>query len=163
VGIFAALVFAAGLRHPVNFMHGPAEMAAAALEGNAGRVLYCGDTDGSFIFAVRSLERRVGTIVIAGDKLPPEIFDRGGIERFAEQYGVSRIVLEKTPKPRPWDRLYDSPTAAMTFVRDIPLSSSHPRWNGNLRLYRFLNPSVNPERRLNVPIPRIGTNLDLKF
>jgi 4-amino-4-deoxy-L-arabinose transferase-like glycosyltransferase len=159
----AAAVFAAAELTGPSYLTGPSQAAAALGGQQVKRVLYCGDTDGSFMFAVRSQDRALRTIVIAGDKLDETVFTSDHIEAFARRYGIDHIVIEKISRARPWDKLGAIPPPSMPVERRIELRSSNPRWNGELTIYRFLNPSPTPERTLSIPIPRIGSQVETKF
>jgi len=153
------------LRVPVTFMSGPYEAARATLTGASRplRILYCGQTDGSFIFAVRSLDPGNRTVVLRGDKLPRSAYSPEAFEQFAHRYGIDYVVIEQTAAPRRWSTLAQAPSPSMALQRIIPLACSQPRWNGELRVYRFTNPSPNPENTLSLPIPMIGSSLEAKF
>jgi hypothetical protein len=131
-------------------------------------VLYCGLTNGNFIFTVRSLDPQLHTVVIRGDKLPETIFSPEEFEDFAHRYGINYIVLEHAPNPpagwtAPWEQLRTQPTPSMIFEREIPLTSSTTEYNGELRIYRFTNPSPTPESTLKLPIPKIKNDFEVKF
>jgi 4-amino-4-deoxy-L-arabinose transferase-like glycosyltransferase len=159
----AAAYFLFHLNTPITFMRGPSEAARKVVSAAPGRVLYCGQTDGSFIFAVRSLDPDLRTVVIRGDKLSRSTFDPVQFEDFAHRYGIRHIVLESTPAGSPWDRLRASPSPSMVLEQEIPLACSQRRWNGDLRVYRFTNPSPNPDNTLKLPIPVIGSDLEARF
>jgi hypothetical protein len=161
--LIAAVVFAAAELAGPSYLTGPSQVAAALHGEQVKRVLYCGDTDGSFMFAMRSQDRALRTIVIAGDKLDETLFTPDRIETFARRYGIDHIVIEKISRTRPWDKLGAAPPASMPVERRIELRSSNPRWNGVLTIYRFLNPSATPESTLSIPIPRIGSQVETKF
>lgn len=161
--LIAAVVFATVELAGPSYLTGPSQAAAALRGEQVKRVLYCGDTDGSFMFAVRSQDPALRTIVIAGDKLDETVFTPDRIETFARRYGIDHIVIEKISRPRPWDKLGAAPPASMPVERRTELRSSNPRWNGALTIYRFLNPSPTPESTLTIPIPRIGSQVETKF
>jgi len=146
-----------------QFLRGPSDAARAVVTGNAQRVLYCGRTNGSFIFAVRTLDPSLQTVVIRGDKLPPELFQAARFEEFAARYGIKRIVLEQTPVPVSWDLLLMQPSASMRLERDIPLVSSTAANNGRLRIYRFINPDPNPRSTITLPNRIMGRDVQLHF
>ena len=153
---------------PVEFLHGPSEVAQVVAKAKPDRVLYCGRTNGNFIFTVRTLDPQLHTVIIRGDKLPEAIFTPEEFEDFAHRYGINYIVLEhtlKSPKDwtMPWDGLRLQPTPSMAFEREIQLSSSDAEYNGELRIYRFTNPSVTPESTLKLPIPKIKGDFEMNF
>ncbi len=162
----AALSLALSLNTPVSFLRGPSEAAKHVKSAAPQRVLYCGRTNGSFIFAIRSLESQLATTVIRCEQLPEGTFSPAEFESFAHKYGINYIVMEHTPiTPRGWHtdwyQLRDAPTASMVLERQIPLSSSQNDVNGDLRVYRFTNPSTNPEKILKRFIEKLYTETDL--
>ena len=121
---------------------------------------------------VRSLDPGFHTIIIRGDKLPASTFTIEVFEEFAHRYGVNYIVLEHTAEysswryteePHPWDSLRTSPSPSMVLERTIPLTSSRRSFNGDLYVYRFTNPSANPDGTLKVPSFLMGDSIDIKF
>jgi hypothetical protein len=151
-----------GLLEPVAYLSGPAQSASAIVTGAPRRILYCGSTDGNFIFAVRALDPRLQTVVVAGEKLmsthTPE-----GFENFARRYGIEYVVIEQTARTQPCDALRNAPAPSMVFEREVPLTSSLPRWNGALRIFRFAQPSARPDDKLTIAVPKIGQTLQVKF
>ena len=160
----AALVWCvAGLRTAPVFLHGPAQAADVLVDGAKRRVLYCGSADGNFIFEVRARDAKINTVVISGDKVPASALTPAKFDQFAKRYGLNDIVLEKSSRPQACDALAAAPTAAMALIREIPLESSEPRWKGKLSLYRYTIPGVNPENNLKMNIPKLATDVDVKF
>ena len=86
--------------------------------------------------------------MIRGDKLPPEMFTPSRFEKFAHDYGVEYVILEHTIIRRPWDALVKQAPQSFALVKDVPLASSDDKLNGTLRVFRFANPSPNPESTL---------------
>ncbi|MDQ3821261.1 MAG: hypothetical protein M3362_26775, partial [Acidobacteriota bacterium] len=153
---------------PVEFLHGPAEAAQLVEGAKPDRVLYCGRTNGNFIFTTRTIDPQHHTVVIRGDKLPESIYTPEEFEDFAHRYGINYIVFERTEKvsedwTMPWESLRQRPTPSMAFEREIQLSSSDSDFNGELRIYRFTNPSANPESTLKLPIPKIKGDFEMNF
>ncbi|HVX65419.1 MAG TPA: hypothetical protein VHA11_02395, partial [Bryobacteraceae bacterium] len=128
---------------------------------HAQRILYCGRSNGNFIFALRSLDRKRETATIRGDKLPRALFAPGEIEKFAHEYGVNYLVLERSAIPRAWDALAEAAPSSFQFVKDLPLASSDNWLNGRLRVFRFLNPSPTPESTLRLKASGVDLNADL--
>ena len=168
----AAVYFAGGLRAPSSFMHGPAEVASHVVAADSSRVLYCGQTDGSFIFALRSLDPQRQTMVIRGGKLPDATFLTDNMEQFAHDYGIHHIILEKTKvnrgwrhtkEPSPWLNLLQSIPPSMVLEHTIPLKSSQRDFNGDLLMYRFTNPSPQPKDTLNAPSRLIHGSIILGY
>jgi len=161
----AALVCAGiGLTVRAPFLHGPSEAAELIMSHKPQRILYCGTSDGNFIFSVRSLDSKLATTVIPGDKLGEKALSPEEFDQFAARYGIQYVVLERTARPQIYDRLHDAATPSMVLERRIPLVSSHPRWDGgHLSVYRLKNtPAVLPDT-LNLPVPKIGSDVQVKF
>ena len=162
LALTAMVVFAS--QGKVAYMYGPDETARALATFMPHRILYCGGTDGSFIFSYRSHHSPMETVIVAGDKLPPTVFTSAGVEDFARRYGIEYIVLEHAPnlRPRlkhPWEALIGAPPSSFQPLRDIPLSSSDPRWNGFLRIYRFTNPGPTPDDGLTMRMNMVGGSM----
>lgn len=164
VGI-ALLLFASRLNAPPTFLRGPEEAARIVVDAQATRVLYAGHTDGSFIFALRCLQPERRTVVIRGDKIPRSTWAAAeSFSDFAARYGIQYVILERTKVPYAWDQLRAAPPAAMLLEREISLVNSQPTWNGDLRVYRLPTPpAASPERKLEVPVPRIGQRVEVGF
>lgn len=160
----AAVCATAGLMVPALFLRGPAEAAEVVMKTKPQRILYCGSTDGNFIFSVRAREPGLRTTVIPGDKLNEKDLSPDTFEQFATQHGIQYIVLEKTGRPQLYDRLHQNPAPFMILERRIPMASSLPRWDGgHLSIYRIAGaPDVIP-KSLKLPIPKIGRDVDVKF
>ncbi len=151
-------------RSRVAFMRGPDEVARMLSSLTPRRILYCGGTDGNFIFSYRSHHAPLETVILAGDKLSADVFIRTALEDFVHRYGVEYVVLEQAPRlpPRmkhPWEPLIDAPAANMVPVRDVSLASSDYRWNGMLRIYRVTNPSPTPDTDLVMRMNMIGGSM----
>jgi hypothetical protein len=159
---FAAAWFVAGLFCRPEFLRGPAEAAALTVQGTPTRILYAGEADGNFIFAVRALDAKFQTTVIPAAKLPPNMFESAAFEQFCREYGINWIVLEDVPRVAAWSSLRTASTASMQLERTIPLESNRHRWRGNLRVYRFASPSEHPGT-LNLPVWKIGGSIEVKF
>ena len=109
----AALAFAAHIATPPAFVNGPAAAAKLIAAARPDRVLYCGRSNGNFIFALRALDPDLRTAIIRGDKLPREVFTPAAFGKFAHDYGVQYIVLERSIVPRPWYGLLEPAPAAV--------------------------------------------------
>ena len=167
IGAAAAVTVVAVVQFPfrTQILHGPEEAARVIAAAKPSRVLYCGGTDGNFIFHYRALQPGLETTIIPGDKLPADIFTAAGIEAFAHDYGVKYIVLEDAEglsTKRPWLPLLQTPSPSMVPEQDIHLVSSG-RWNGLLRIYRFTNPSPNPKDFLSMRMFMIGGTMDFQL
>ncbi len=145
--LLAAGWFATHITTRPAFLHGPAETARLVAQSHPERILYCGRSNGNFVFALRALDPELKASTIRGDKLPRAVFQPAALERFAHDYGIDYIVLERSSIPRPWDGLVPG-SPAYRFVDSVPLASSDQWMNGSLQVYRFLNPSSKPESTL---------------
>jgi hypothetical protein len=131
---------------------GPVESARVMITQRATRVLYCGETDGQFIFALRSIGGPSSPIVIRGQKLSADVFTSAGLERFAHDYGISHVVLERTGVRQPWDQLDVKEVRWLRPYGDIRLGGAI---NDTLHLYRFIDPSPTPLNTLTVPTSKL--------
>ena len=130
------------------------------------RVLYCGVMDGSFIFAMRSLEseRSSPTTVIRGKKLCEEQFEPNAFADFIHEYAIEYVVLECRDITLPWDGLQTSPTASMKLMREFPMVCiPYTSWNGSLFVYRNTSRSSNPKNTLQVTMPKVGSDFVLEL
>jgi hypothetical protein len=154
-----------GLTMTRPFLRGPAEAAAAVLEHRPKRVLYCGTTDGNFMFSVRSLDPQMRTVVVSGDKLPERVFTPDTFEQFAHRYGIEYVVIEEPLRHQPpYESLMSHPTRSMQLEREIPMNSYPPRWRGHvLKIYRFTNPSPNPDSTLLLNVNKLGSALEFSL
>jgi 4-amino-4-deoxy-L-arabinose transferase-like glycosyltransferase len=154
----AAVWFLAHVAERPVFLHGPFEAASMIAGSQPVRILYCGRSNGSFTFAVRSLDPALRMAVIRGDKLAREIFAPRELQRFAHDYGIGYLVLEHTEIPRAWDHFFYDMPQCFVFVGDLPIESSDHWMNGRLRVFRFRNPSAKPARTLR--LQALGVPID---
>ncbi len=157
----AAAWFATHITTSPYFVRGPAETAKLLAPVHAERILYCGRSNGNFIFALRALDPELRSATIRGDKLPRGIFQDGAFEKFAHDYGIQFVVMERSLVQRPWDRLFESAPESFELVRELPLSSSDRLMNGRLRVFRFSNPSPTPLGTLE--LRALGMKLDAEL
>ncbi len=151
-----------GLMAGPSFLSGPAQSAALVVNGKPQRVLYCGSTDGNFIFAVRTLDPRRQTTVIPGDKLQEADLSPANFEAFARRYSIDRIVIEDSTRRQACEGLLEAPTASMHLEHRLPLYSSSPRWRkGSLSLYRLTHRAPVPGEPLEIPVPKIGQEVQI--
>jgi 4-amino-4-deoxy-L-arabinose transferase-like glycosyltransferase len=159
----AAAFAITGLAEPAVFLDGPDDAARAIPGDKPARIVYCGRTNGAFIFSLRSQGHHTRDTVVRGDKLPDDTFTPAAFEDFAHRFGINYIVLERTIVKRRWDPLFDSPTPSMLLMQEIRQPASEPLSDGRLRVYRFTNPSPTPEDTLKFRVKRIGEELEVKF
>ncbi len=161
--VFALFFMVGGIGVPATFMRGPSEVASLLVNGAPQRILYCGSTDGNFVFSARTRDPNFNTVVIAGDKLPAETFTPENLDKFVAQYKVRYVVVERTNRVQAADSLIDKPASSMTFLQDVPLSSSSPRWQGKLRIYRVRQFGSAPAGNLFIPLPKAGTQVEVQY
>ncbi len=159
----AAVYFAFHLGAAPRALNGPAEAARLVAADGVTRVIYCGDNDGQFVFALRSQAPAGEPVVIRGEKLAPATFGPARFEAFANEYGISHVVLERRDGGRIWDPLLVKASASMRLLRRVELSGVT---RGALEVYRFTNPSPEPRNRLVVRSWKSdyrGTSMTLDF
>jgi 4-amino-4-deoxy-L-arabinose transferase-like glycosyltransferase len=163
-GGMAAAWFLVGLIYPPEFLRGPATAAATVVNGAARRVLYCGEGDGNFMFAVRSLDPNLKMTVLSGDKLPAHVFQPNALDEFCRRYRIDWIVIENVTARKMWTGLQLLSAPTMKLERSIPLESSRSRWRGGtLSLYRFTGPHATGNETLQIPVPKLGGSVDVQF
>jgi hypothetical protein len=158
--VVVAMVVLNVARVPV-FLQGPSTAASLAVGDGDNRILYFGRTNGPFIFALRTLDPKLESVVIRGDKLPSELLQADRFETFAYDYGVNFVILEQTNRTVVWDELLASPTRSMHWQADIPLRCTFPDRSGTLHIYRFTNPSPNPKQTLHMEKGIYRQDIDL--
>jgi 4-amino-4-deoxy-L-arabinose transferase-like glycosyltransferase len=148
----------------VVYLRGPAEVANILHDSGHRRLLYCGgSTNGAFIFAVRTNDSTLSTIVIRGDKLPEDTFAPEQLKDFVTRYGIDAVVLERIDQPQAWDELSSETLPFLSFERVLQLTDSDHQMSGSLSIYRVPHPSKVPESSLSVPISVLGRDVELKF
>jgi hypothetical protein len=161
--IFALAWSISGWMDPPEFLRGPAEAAAAVVQGKPTRVVYAGEADGNFIFAVRSLDPRLEVSVIPAEKLSPATLEPAAFEHFCRRHGIEWLVIEDVPRPHKWSALTRDHLASMKLERSLPLQSNRPRWQGgDIKIYHFAASSEPPADVLRLPLDRIGGFVDMR-
>jgi hypothetical protein len=127
------------------------------------RLLYCGDSDGAFIFALRSNDPSLSSTVIRGGQLPDDIYLPEQLNAFISQYGIEAVVLEHTTPGEPWDDLSPELLPFLSLQRVVPMTDSTNERSGSLSLYRVLKQSKVSHGSLKVPIPMLARDVELKF
>jgi 4-amino-4-deoxy-L-arabinose transferase-like glycosyltransferase len=161
--LFAGAFFVAGFFTPPPFLHGPAEAAALTVRDKPTRILYAGEGDGNFVFAVRSLDSKLQTSVVTAEKLPAPTFEPASFEQFCRSHRIDWVVIEKVRAPHKWDRLLESPASSMRLEKSIQLDSTRTRWHGTIEIFRFTSASGQPGGDLELPVPRIGGSIGVKL
>src|SRR5215472_845715 len=146
----------------VPYFVGPS--AAATFLHNHGyrRVLFCGNSNGAFIFALRSDDPSLSSTVIRGDKLPDGVYLPEQLNAFISQYGIDAVVLEHTEYGQPWDFLSPEVLPFLSLQRVVPMTDSTNEQSGSLSVYRVLKPSKVPNESLKVPISVLGRDVELR-
>ena len=148
---------------PRPMLTGPSEAARDVVARGPGRVLVAGPNNGSFIFGIRSIYAGSEIAILRGDKLPSKTFTAEGMESFAHRFGLNTLVFESVPIPEPYHEIVKSPAPSMHLERMIDQKSTDAQLQGKIMIYRFLNPSPNPESTLRVPVFSTGRPLDLQY
>jgi 4-amino-4-deoxy-L-arabinose transferase-like glycosyltransferase len=162
--VFALVWVASGWRHQREFLRGPSEAANMVAQAGPARVLYAGEGDGQFIFAVRAADPKLQMTVISGGKLPREAFQASRLEEFCARFGIDWLVVENAPIAHAWNAIEASPPAFLHLERSIPLESTRVRWrSGSLNVYKVLRGSAAPGGVLQVPVPRLGGSISVKL
>ena len=162
--LFAIAWFVAGLFFQPEYLRGPAEAAALITESGPARVLYAGEADGNFIFAVRTRDPNMRTTVVPAGKLPASTFGPEALERFCRHFGINWIVVEDVPEVHNWSSMAASPTPSMRLDRSLPLESNRTRWkSGRIQVYRFTAPADPGGGVLEIPVRKLDRPIELKL
>ncbi|HEY1753824.1 MAG TPA: glycosyltransferase family 39 protein [Bryobacteraceae bacterium] len=163
-GGFAVAWFVVGFFVPVEFLRGVGASAKVVAQGAPVRVVYAGEADGNFIFAVRSLDSKLEVTVVPAAKLPPDTFEPKTLDAFCRQFGIDWVILENGNKSFPWSSLRNARPDSLKLERSIPLESNRSRWaNGTIDVYRFSGPPGHPGGVLDLPVGKIGGSIGLKL
>ena len=152
----ACAVFA--MQTPPAYLRGPDEAARWLHDRGLHRVIYCGLTDGNFIFSMRALGSRPDTLVIRGEKLPRETAQPGSLMAFARRHAIDAIVLERTSEPQVWDRLGD-----VSGAQRIAMASSERRLRGELRIIAVSHGAEAAGESVAIPVNILGRNIEAHF
>src|SRR5215472_5420686 len=108
----------------VPYLAGPSEAAMFLYNNGYRRFLFCGNTDGAFIFALRSDDPSLSSTIIRGDKLEDGIYVPEQLNAFISQYGVEAVVFERTKYGQPWDYLSPEVLPFLSLQRVVPMTDS---------------------------------------
>jgi 4-amino-4-deoxy-L-arabinose transferase-like glycosyltransferase len=161
--VLAGVAFAVSAATPLPHLTGPSAVARELLKYRPNRVLVAAASNGSIIFALRSLCSTCETVVIRADKLPAESFQPSKFDDMAHRLGVEMIVIEKARSSEAWTYLLQWPSKHMQLHTVIPQESTGYGWDGELMIYRYLNPSPLPEPLLTIPVRSSGQSVNLEF
>jgi 4-amino-4-deoxy-L-arabinose transferase-like glycosyltransferase len=157
-------VLASGLTYPPTVLRGPAEAAQSLHDAGYRRTLFCGTlANGAFIFAVRSFDPSLNTIVIRGDKLPASTVTPEALNSLIRKYGIDSVVLEHVELPEPWDQLSPETMPFLSRQRVVTMADTDHYMEGTLSIYRVISPTNVPDTTLKIPSPVIGRDVDLHF
>ena len=152
---FAAVIFATQIAQPVRYLHGFDDAARAMAREGAHRAVFFGPRSGAFVASMREADPALRTAVLRGEKLPAELADAAQAEEFFRRYGIGTVVIAHGEADRGEDRqgtaLWMRPAPSMQLLSSLPVRSSDPQLNGDIRIYRFRNPSDRPENVLRIP------------
>ena len=145
--VTASAIALAGISRAPLVLPGPAAAAQLVAADHPTRVLYAGESDGQFAFALRSATADTNAIVIRGERLPDAVYEADIFEDFATRYGVSHVVLEQTRRTAsmPWTRLLEDPAPSLAPLTQVPVSGYRV---GALHVFRFTAPSSTPANTL---------------
>ena len=148
---------ASGIFAAPPFLSGPAQAAAYVFENHARRVLYCGLTDGNFMFSLRTLDQNLNDSVVPCYKIPEGERRPDALPNFARRINADYLIVERANRPQPWDsQLTDS---NLSLEKVIPQDGSQRRYKGNLSIYRVSGDANPTEYELEVPISAFGRSL----
>ena len=139
---------------------GPA--AAAALTGTGGRILYCGTSNGSFIFAMRMLDERRTTHVIRADKVVSPLRELG-LAPFVRKFGISAIVAEANLGSSSCDDLRQHAASLNGKPESVPIRSNFATLDGTLEIYRVPVATPPAKGSLDLPIQSTGQAIRAEF
>jgi hypothetical protein len=163
-----AVLFAAVLGYGLSYgpveLHGPAEAAKYVHDSGHRRILFCGSlSNGAFIFAIRSFDPQLSTIVIRCDKLAEDTFVPEHLNSLVRRYGIDSVILERTANPQAWDALGAGVLPFLSQEKLVSMTDTDHYRDGTLSIYRVKDPTNVPENTLKVPISVLGRDVDLHF
>jgi 4-amino-4-deoxy-L-arabinose transferase-like glycosyltransferase len=164
VGLFMGASAVAGLQVPAPRLTGISEAASAIVTERPQRILYCGSADGNFVFAVRSLQPSLDTVIFSGEKLlEPSSFSVDALDTLVRDRKIEYVVVEHTPRPQMCNALNAGKLGSLQLEKKIPMTSSLRRFDGGtISIYRFAGtfaPSDTPP--LNMEVPRVGLSVEV--
>ena len=148
---------ASGLFAAPPFLSGPAEAARYVFASNARSILYCGITDGNFMFALRSLDNNLSDNVVPCYKIPEDQRRPGALPEFARSIHADFLIVERTNRPQPWDGALEASNLSLEKI--IPQHGSQPRYEGLLSIYRVYGGVPSTENEFEMPISAFGRSL----
>ncbi len=143
-------------------LHVTGPSAAAAMNGTGGRVLYCGASNGSFIFAIRMLDSRRTTHVIRADKVVRSLKELG-LAHFVQKYGINNIVAEANQNSSTCNDFRQHAASLNAQRALVPIRSNLPRINGTIEIYRLPAATRPAKASLDLPIESTGQAIRGEF
>lgn len=139
-------------------LRGPGDVAKYVVGQNAERVLYCGNFDGSFIFAMRSLCEPMQCWVLVGDKLAEEAFEPESFKDLIDRYGIEYVAIERTALDEPWDEASFESIPTLKLEKEFELKKTRSKkLSGRLFVYRNSSPSPEPADPTQFQVNTIGS------
>jgi hypothetical protein len=153
-----------GFLAPNDFLRGPGAAAKWVANGKPTRVLYAGEADGNFIFAVRSLDPMFNVTVIPTGKLAAGLYSPDEIQTLCRKYSLEWVVLESGPMVHSWSTLRETLPQFAKLEQSIPLESSRSRWkSGTIDVYHVPLETKPTQEELQLQVPKLGGSLRVKL
>jgi len=143
-------------------LHVTGPSAAAAMNGTGGRVLYCGASNGSFIFAIRMLDSRRTTHVIRADKVVKSLRELG-LAHFVQKYGINNIVVEANQHSSICNDFRQHAASLNAQRALVPIRSNLSSINGTIEIYRLSAATRPAKASLDLPIESTGQAIRGEF
>lgn len=113
---------------------GPKSAAQYVLNAGAERVLYCGSSNGSFIFAARSIDPSRAMTILRADKVASAL-RHDSVDAFTARYGIRFVLIERN-QVSDCDEFLARSGSLGAPERVVPLSSNQQAFNGSIQILR---------------------------
>ena len=123
-------------------------------------MLYCGGANGSFIFAVRSIDPSRAMAVLRADKIASTLRDES-VDGFTARYGIRFVVVERNRVSNCEDFLARSGSLGAP-EQVIPLSSSERAFEGSIQILRQTKAFTNSPTVIEMPFTSTGESFALE-
>ena len=143
-------------------IHVTGPYAAAAMNGTGGRVLYCGASNGSFIFAIRMLDSRRTTHVIRADKVVRSLNELG-LAHFVQKFGINSIVAEANQNSSACNDFRQHAASLNAHRALVPIRSNVPTIDGSFEIYQLPAGTRPAKALLDLPIGSTGQAIRGEF
>ena len=107
------------------------------------RVLICSTRNGSFTFALRTLQADHGTSVLRGDRLTSAEVKPAAFADLLHRYGVDYVVLHDAPQTAAFDAIPAAALTELTLEKVIPVTGNIPD-KGLISIYKHLHATTGP-------------------